>query len=308
VEDLNKLISDHQLKAVKAARSHDYRIVFTAYSKQGQKRDKETGRLVKDSSKQHPLKKVMRTWGMDGKYAHEKTLPPDVLSWDATSVAALIAGYLATDGSIGINGQGNAFISFGSTSLTLLQQIKQLLELRLCVYAGSITRTRHAGQGSSKHDLFALCVTRQDQISRLLHKLPPVPGVKGAKVLEVLRLCDSRKARNPEAFFRANRKSVEAKGIGHCFDISVAHEDELFVLANGLIVSNTSGAAQGRRTYAGLDWLARFVQVPDNFPDRAPLSETEGVARLEKAPQGGTYVKIGEHTHYVPQHTSSCPR
>lgn len=100
----------------------------------------------------------------------------------------------------------------------------------------------------------------------------------------------------------ALRSQVGGAHLAHCFDISVAHEDELFVLANGLIVSNTSGAAQGRRTYAGLDWLARFVQVPDNFPDRAPLAEVDGVASIEPAPQGGTYVKVGEHTHYVPQH------
>lgn len=99
--------------------------------------------------------------------------------------------------------------------------------------------------------------------------------------------------------------SVQPLGLQPCFDLTVDHPDELFVLANGLVVSNTkhlSGAASAKRQYSGLDWLARFVQVPDNFPDRAPLSEEEGFVSLEDAPQGGHYVRIGKSSHYVPQH------
>ena len=98
--------------------------------------------------------------------------------------------------------------------------------------------------------------------------------------------------------------SVTPMGTAQCHDITVAHPDELFVLANGLIVSNTkhlSGAATGKKQYAGLDWLARFVQVPDNFPDRAQLAEEEGIVRLEEAPQGGYYVHVGKSKHYVPK-------
>ncbi len=104
---------------------------------------------------------------------------------------------------------------------------------------------------------------------------------------------------------RAPQVSKVFMGGKECRDLSVQHPDELFVLANGLIVSNTkhvSGTAKEKKSYSGIEWLERFVQVPDNFPDRAPLAETEGRVLVEPAPQGGNYVKIGDRTHYVPQH------
>lgn len=65
---------------------------------------------------------------------------------------------------------------------------------------------------------------------------------------------------------------------------------------------HTSGAATQKKTYSGLDWLTRFVQVPDDFPDRAPLAERDGVAKVEAAPQGGWYVNVDGKSHYVPAH------
>jgi hypothetical protein len=63
---------------------------------------------------------------------------------------------------------------------------------------------------------------------------------------------------------------------------------------------HTSGAASKKAAYSGLDWLQRFVQVPDNFPDRAPVAEQDGTVLVKEAPQGGHYVHIGEQEHYVP--------
>jgi hypothetical protein len=96
------------------------------------------------------------------------------------------------------------------------------------------------------------------------------------------------------------RISVSPRRTGHCFDISVEHPDELFVLENGLIVSNTSGAASAKKEFSGFDVINRFVQVPDEFPDKAPVAEESGNVTVNKAPQGGHYVRVGETEHYVP--------
>lgn len=91
-----------------------------------------------------------------------------------------------------------------------------------------------------------------------------------------------------------------------CRDISVDHPDELFVLANGLIVSNTKhsgGVASGKtkREFSGMDVIEQFVQIPEEFPFRAAVAEKTGrVERIEPAPQGGQFIHIDGESHYVP--------
>lgn len=74
------------------------------------------------------------------------------------------------------------------------------------------------------------------------------------------------------------------------------------VTQGSLSFKHLSGAAQARKEYSGLDWLERFVQIPDNFPDRAPVAKTSGTVSIQQAPQGGHYVHVGDQQHYVPQH------
>lgn len=284
VEDLNRDLAPHSLKLVKCKRSHDYRFVTTKRMR-------------------HPIKELCVAWRMEGKYAHEKDLPEGHLGWDDVSLLRLIAGYLATDGSIGVTAEKTGFVSFGSTSEVLLNSLKNLLEWRFGIYGGSVTKTGKAGSGNRVHDMFALYLTRQDQWRKLLALLPAIPGIKEAARQRLLDL--KLEVRNPEPFFRALRKRVVELGEIRCFDISVDHPDELFVLANGVICSNskhTSGASTIKKSYSGLDWMGKFVQMPTEFPDRAPIADTDGAARIEDAPQGGWYVHIGEKKHYVPAH------
>lgn len=67
-----------------------------------------------------------------------------------------------------------------------------------------------------------------------------------------------------------------------------------------LSTKHTGGASTEKAKYSGLDWLQRFVSVPDNFPDRAPVAEEDGTVRVTVAPQGGFYVHVGESEHHVP--------
>ena len=101
------------------------------------------------------------------------------------------------------------------------------------------------------------------------------------------------------------RTAVEDLGLLHCMDISVDHPDELFVLANGLIVKNSKhsgGQTTGKKEYSGFNVINQLVQSPEEFPDRALVSEESGtVSSVEEAPQGGFIVTVGESQHYVPQ-------
>lgn len=90
-----------------------------------------------------------------------------------------------------------------------------------------------------------------------------------------------------------------------CYDISIDHPDHLFVLANGLIVSNsakhTAGMTQSKRTYSGLGTITQFTQSPEKFKDKASVAELDGVVeQVKEAPQGGYYVTVAGKEHYVP--------
>lgn len=74
------------------------------------------------------------------------------------------------------------------------------------------------------------------------------------------------------------------------------------VTQSSLNLKHTSGASSQKREYSGLSWLERFVQIPDNFPDRSPVADADGIVSVKAAPQGGNYVQVGDKEHYVPQH------
>lgn len=85
-------------------------------------------------------------------------------------------------------------------------------------------------------------------------------------------------------------------------DIEVDHPDHLFVLANGLIVSNSGGAAGATAgAVGGFALFNSMIQVPETFPGRATHSQVDGrVKSINAAQQGGHYVTIGSQDHYVP--------
>lgn len=88
------------------------------------------------------------------------------------------------------------------------------------------------------------------------------------------------------------------------FDISVDNEDHLFVLANGLIVSNsakhTGGVAGQTKAVSGFDFINQLVQVPKTFKDGAAHATVDGIVQhIEPAPAGGSYVTIDGTKHYV---------
>ena len=103
------------------------------------------------------------------------------------------------------------------------------------------------------------------------------------------------------------KKSQEWFGNVETMDIEVDNEDHLFVLANGLIVSNSkhSGGVVGAdsaKGISGFKHLNQLIQVPKHFPQGAAHSTVDGrVDRIQEAPQGGTYIFIDGHRHYVPQ-------
>jgi hypothetical protein len=58
--------------------------------------------------------------------------------------------------------------------------------------------------------------------------------------------------------------------------------------------------AKGKASYSGLDYISQFMQVPEEFKDRAAVSEKDGmVENIKEAPQGGTIITVDGEEHFV---------
>lgn len=95
----------------------------------------------------------------------------------------------------------------------------------------------------------------------------------------------------------------ESSEADYTYDIEVDHPDGLFVLTNGLIVSNskhTGGVAGAGGGVSGFKAINQLVQIPKVFTGGASYSQTDGkVESVSPAPGGGYNVFINGQRHYV---------
>lgn len=90
-------------------------------------------------------------------------------------------------------------------------------------------------------------------------------------------------------------------------DIEVDNEDHLFVLANGLIVSNSKhagsvGASDDNDLPTGFEAISQMLTLPSTFKAKAVLADTAGtITSITNAPQGGMFIRIDNNNPlYVP--------
>lgn len=99
--------------------------------------------------------------------------------------------------------------------------------------------------------------------------------------------------------------SADVGGTFDAYDIEIDHHDHLFLLANGMVVSNSKhvgGEEKGaRRIKKGFAAIEQFLDMPENFVGGAAMSDFSGkVEGTRPAPQGGSYLKIGGNEQYIP--------
>lgn len=104
---------------------------------------------------------------------------------------------------------------------------------------------------------------------------------------------------NNSGFKRCAQTSA---GMLPTFDIEVDNKDHLFVLANGLIGSNSkhSGKKAAGTGFSGFDVIKNLATAPSTYPDRASVAELDGVVdSITEAPQGGTNIVVNGQTHFA---------
>lgn len=283
------------MKFKKCKRSYDWRIV----DEQSIHTDERTklGRFT--SGYRNQAKQLISRLGWLGKYCWNKSIPTEVFHWNKDSVIDFVKGYFITDGSLYQNKTGYIGISFDSTSLDLLYGLKYLLEVRLGIMCSRVYQSSCIRKGR-RHTLHSLSISNNFEKLKFIKMLGNIPGIKGETAQACIPLLTNIKRVKP---FQYGLVASDYVGKQHCYDIEVNHPDHLFVLASGLITSNskhTAGMYQGKKTYAGLEYIEQFLQSPETFKDRAAVSEFTGkVEDIKPAPQGGSYIIINGQEHYV---------
>ncbi len=254
----------------------------------------------------NPARVMLDEYGLLGKYAHEKSIPEVAWNWSSESISALLSGLWDTDGSIYKAATGAHYhTAYGSTSLKLVKQIENLLFITTGAHCSNI----YANDGGDrKRTLYTVVYANPNEVKKVLEFLR-LHGTKETARRTALEDLDAfiSNLSLMRHFFTGKRQSQEWFGNVETMDIEVDNEDHLFVLANGLIVSNSkhSGGVVGAdsaKGISGFKHLNQLIQVPKHFPQGAAHSTVDGrVDRIQEAPQGGTYIFIDGHRHYVPQ-------
>ena len=299
IEETSEYLESLNLKFTKL-KGHPYYYRVSQIEPIKAPRDAKTGRML-PGNYQNPAQLAVRDFGLQGKYAHEKTIPQQAYQWSNQSVADLIAGLFVTDGSVYLSkqrGDARLRLGYGCTSRKLMEQIRDLLEWRFGIYCSRVYEADVSKKQWSKRPHYTMTISKADSVKKFITNIPML-GVKRQKISDWLRhsetKCnvDCRKAR---------RVHIEDLGQQPTFDIEVDHPNHLFVLANGLIVSNSAGVANAGKAArtGGFKAINALFQSPKVFPDAATLSELSGrVSKVEDAPQGGKFVWVDDHKHYV---------
>lgn len=249
----------------------------------------------------NPMMKYLHAHGMHGKYAHEKEIPAAAYGWSNRAVARLIGGLCVTDGSVYVQaeqaGRSKPYIGFGSTSKVMAAQFRELLALRFGIYATPLS----ANNSARKRTLWSTIITTHDGIRRFAANIP-LFGVKRPRLEGHL---ENWRTEKPMNHYRCVRKGFVELGERPTMDLEVDHPDHLFVLANGLVVSNSSkhsGGVSGEgKAVSGFAFINALIQAPKVFPGGAAHAQLDGrVTGIDEAPQGGHVVHVGGKEHYVP--------
>jgi hypothetical protein len=205
-----------------------------------------------DNFSGNPLIGLLTHCKLMGKTASEKTVPTAAWSWDRKSCERFAAFLFETDGSptVVTNNDGKRYpvISFYVTSRALAEQFRDLLERKLGILCGVIDTRKVAddvsvfsyADGSQRtsvrnHDLYGFLISTQSSVyavSRFWRNT----GCKAETLSSLVRATEMIY----EAITGNRFHSKSFVGMVPTRDLEVDDPRHRFVLANGIIVSNST--------------------------------------------------------------------
>jgi hypothetical protein len=204
----------------------------------------------------HKYKRWLQELNIWGKYSYEKEIP-DVTNNSLNEIADLLAGLFIADGCISFSDNSTIpVIILATTSGAMIKKAKELLEVCFGIYSGSFCiRKSYVGKEKfSKslnaivrwnHPIYNFVINDKDSILRFF-KYIRIKGIKENTLTNLLAKINHKSYRYDG--FRFNFYAQENVGKKHVYDIEVDNDDHLYVLANGMIVSNSKQNSRSATT------------------------------------------------------------
>lgn len=269
----------------------------------------EQANIPGEIRKLNPARVLLDKHAMLGNYSYEKTLPADFLEWDNESLSALISGLIITDGCLshtyGVTDHF-PYVAYASTSKKMVEQVR----MAILYGCGALCPRIKENRSGRKHTLYSITYAKKIDVYKLLSWLH-LYGVKEGKRQSYIEELSKWYA-NAQYVELTDRWPLVAKeylGEIEARDIEIDHPSHLFMLSNGLVVSNSKhkGGVGGKKIIdpegedqpSGFRNIERMFTTPSNFPGGAVLAPEDGtVTMIKPAAQGGTYVTVGTKTLY----------
>lgn len=175
-----------------------------------------------------------------GTDSHTKFIPEECLGWDKKALSELVGGLFTTDGSFQYRYKDHAHFSIRITlcSESVIDRLLYILEQRFGIIC-------NVSSGKSKHyeqsygPTYTLTINNAEMVQRFIDNIP----IYGAKS-DAVRTFRVKLAEVANIYAPYRLISRTFLGNLQTYDIEVDHPDHLFVLANGLIVSNSKQFAR----------------------------------------------------------------
>lgn len=224
---------------VEGRRDYEYAIVD---QKPNQKRRGERGKILTGAV--HRLKLRLESLGLMGKRSFEKTIPAEVWDWDKRSIAELLSGLFEADGCVHTTQVGTQTIVLAMTSEQVVTQVRELLRVLFGIHTtqvksywqpnATVQSDKMTNIPQTRRHIFVINITGYQSVSRFYAQISP----GGCKLRQGKERFEAKSYKIKQKNSYCLVDWVEA-GERPVFDLAVDHPDHLYVLANGLIVSNS---------------------------------------------------------------------
>ena len=245
VEELNRRYEPHNYTVKKIERNHhNYEYIVSEIQRSSGDRREANGRVVEGSMS--PFRRWLYDLGILGLKSSEKFIPDVVWTWDRESVSDLVGGLLASDGCVTHSNYSTVpVIKFGMTAQRVVEQLRDLLQVYFGIYSSPVKTTIGRDREwdglhfKSNHPLYTITIANRESVLRF-QKHVKTPCRRTQLLDERIEAMEPAKRNDGYTFALVSREPL---GEQEVFDIEVDHPDHLYVLANGMVVSNSKQLA-----------------------------------------------------------------
>lgn len=244
IKYLNSILKDENMHLKKIrTRPNDYEYILSQIIRTPYEREKDGTVVV--GSFQNPYRQWLSEIGLLGKYTIDKEISFDKIDNSLDFLSSVVAGLIETDGCIARSNNSNVpNILFSNTAKKMVYQLRDILWYRFGVFGNieHIPKEKFQKNITEKslcknvnYDLYTLKIGDRASVLRFAEAIK-LPGVKGPRLEKYILEMSSEDRYDGFGF---NYISNIVAGEQEVYDIEVDHPDHMYVLANGMIVSNS---------------------------------------------------------------------